>query len=99
MSENGTACVRGLESCGITTEQEGLEQSQGLVSDGTGHSSTEPLSLEKCCEELASWLWQTVKYLMGKGAFLCCEKHTRQARGAAGLGWLLGCKAGCCEML
>lgn len=27
-----------------------------------------------------------VKHLMGKGAFLCCEKHARQACGAAGPG-------------
>lgn len=34
-SGSGTACAWGPESCGIAAEQEGLEQSQGLVaSDG-----------------------------------------------------------------
>lgn len=95
MPERGTACAWQLESCGITAEQEGLEQSQGLVaSDGTGHSSR-ALSLEKCSEELASWhSGELVKHLMGKGAFLCCEKRARQARVAAGpvLDWA-GCWA------
>lgn len=60
MPENSTSCAWGLESYGITTEQEGLEQSQGLVaSDGTGHSSSEPLSLQKRSKELASWHWGT----------------------------------------
>lgn len=50
-------------------EQEGLEQSQGLMaSDGTGHSSTEPLSLEKCSEELASWHWGTGETSDGQGS-------------------------------
>lgn len=33
---------------------------------------------------------ELVKHLMGKGAFLCCEKHARQACGAAGPGLAAG---------
>lgn len=66
-SGNGTACVWGPESCGIAAEQERLEQSQGLVVMGW-HSSTEPLSLEQCSEELESWLWPTGETSDGQGS-------------------------------
>lgn len=58
-------------------------------------TAAEPLSLEKCSEELASWhSGELVKHLIGKGAFLCCEKHARQVCVAAGpvLDWA-GCWA------